>query len=408
MKNCTSFGPLSLVIVLLLPGEVSAQQRQGAVSPLADAEPSAPLPGDTIQGVDAGVAGDHDGVAGDHDGVAGDPDGMGGGHDGMGGGQHGHRVDFQPPASVILAHVHPQGDWIVGYRYSNVYMSGNQTGTTPLTTQQALDFLGPVPPGIPGVNTFKMAPISMTMEMHMMPIMCAITDDVTLCLMPTWLDNTMDMVGRNGVIVRSTNGGFSDLPFGALWRIYQGCSDEVVLNIGLSAPTGDIDNINPLARRDGNAVPLHDASGPRNLGCSPRRYLPIFLGPRQHRAPRSVRPANGIQRRPVPGGRRIPRTGWFAYLLDAEKRLALTYRVEGLWRTDYVGADPRLNPYSMSGADANMRGGEYLNFGYGVMCRLPGRLGLIEGEYVHPIVQNLNGVQGTTVGSFAVRYLKTF
>jgi len=101
-------------------------------------------------------------------------------------------------------------------------------------------------------------------------------------------------------------------------------------------------------------------------------------------------------------------TGWFAYLLDAEKRLAVSYRVEGLWRTDYVGADPRLNPFSMSGANANMRAGQYLNFGYGVTYRLPSRLGLLEAEYVHPVVQDLEGVQGTTVGSLTVRYIKTF
>ena len=171
----------SLLIVLFLSTAVFAQRIQVADPPGADAEPSVPLPEDMLQD-------DHDTMAGGHD-------GMRAGFDEMGGGHGGHRADFQPPAAVMLAHVHSQGDWIVGYRYSNVYMRGNQTGTRPLTTQQALDFLGPVPPGIPGVNTFKMAPISMTMEMHMMPIMRAVTDDLTLYLMPTWLDNTMDMVG---------------------------------------------------------------------------------------------------------------------------------------------------------------------------------------------------------------------
>ena len=97
-----------------------------------------------------------------------------------------------------------------------------------------------------------------------------------------------------------------------------------------------------------------------------------------------------------------------AYLLDAKKALAATFRVEGLWRSNYVGADPQLNPFMMSGADPNMRGGEYLNLGYGLMYRLPRRLGVLEAEFVHPVVQNLRGVQPTTEGAFAIRYVKAF
>jgi hypothetical protein len=351
---------------------------------------------------------EHDAVVGGDDGMRAGFDEMGGGHDGMGGGHGGHRADFQPPAAVMLAHVHSQGDWIVGYRYSNMYMRGNQTGTRPLTTQQALDFLGPVPPGIPGVNTFKMAPISMTMEMHMMPIMRAVTDDLTLYLMPTWLDNTMDMVGRNGAVVRATNGGFSDLSFGTLWRIYHGSSDEMVLTIGLSAPTGDIDNINPVAAGMATPFPYTMRLGHGTWDARPGATYRYFWDRASIGFQGLFDLPMGLNDAHYRVGDEYRVTGWFAYLLDAEKRLAVSYRVEGLWRTDYVGADPRLNPFSMSGANANMRAGQYLNFGYGVTYRLPSRLGLLEAEYVHPVVQDLEGVQGTTVGSLTVRYIKTF
>ena len=44
---------------------------------------------------------------------------------------------------------------------------------------------------------------------------------------------------------RTVNVGAGDLPFGALWRIHNGPTDELIANIGFSAPTGDIDNLAP-------------------------------------------------------------------------------------------------------------------------------------------------------------------
>ena len=82
---------------------------------------------------------------------------------------------------------------------------------------------------------------------------------------------------------------------------------------------------------------------------------------------------------------------WIALLLDSQKKLAATFRVEGLWQGNVVGADPALNPAMMSTADPNMQGGDYLNFGYGLMYQLPGHLGRLNCEYVHPVYQNLRG-----------------
>ena len=72
--------------------------------------------------------------------------------------------------------------------------------------------------------------------------------------------------------------------------------------------------------------------------------------------------------------------GWIALLLDDQKKPAATFRVEGLWRGNVVGADPELNPAMISTADPNMQGGDYLNLGFGAMYQLPGHLGKLNGE----------------------------
>ena len=178
------------------------------------------------------------------DGVRGNQSGQGdtaGDQGGMGGGQPGHRVDMQGPAFVTGDHVYRAGQWLGAYTYSSAYVDGNRAGATQLTNQQALDFLGPVPPGIPGVDAYMMVPTHGTIETHRLSVMHGITDDLNVYVVPTWMMDTMHMLLRGGATVTSSNGGFSDLPFGVLWRVRKTDADEMILNFGLSAPTGDID-----------------------------------------------------------------------------------------------------------------------------------------------------------------------
>ena len=139
-------------------------------------------------------------------------------------------------------HVHEPGEWMVEYKYSNMYMDGNRAGSSQLTDQRALNFIGSVPPGVTEMSAYMATPTHMTMEMHMFHIMGGMTEDITAYVMPMWMSNTMDHLRRNGTTFTTNNSGFSDLHFGALWRAYNGCSDELILNFHFSAPTGDIDN----------------------------------------------------------------------------------------------------------------------------------------------------------------------
>ena len=402
---------LSLLLAISFSVPAFSQQSAGDFSFVSDTEPSAPMSHGVVHDHDGmagdhegmagdheGMAGDHEGMAGDHEGMAGDHEGMAGDHEGMGGGHH--RVDHLEPAFVKCMHVHEAGDWMVGYEYSNTYMGGSQAGTTSLTNQQALNY---------GGNMYMMAPTGMTMEMHMAHIMRGITDDITAYVMPTWMDNTMDMFVRGGTTFRSSNGGFSDLPFGALWRIYQGPADEVVADIGFSAPTGDINNITsmpmgmmpmvfPYTMRLGHGtwdacpgIVYRHYWDRASIGFQCTFDLPMGMNDEQYRV-----------------GNEYRATAWLAYLLDSEKSVAATFRVEGLWQSNYVGADSRLDPTMMSDSNPSMRGSDNLNFAYGLMWRLPKHLGVLEGEFLQPIFQNFQGVQETTLPSFAVRYMVRF
>jgi hypothetical protein len=247
----------------------------------------------------------------------------------------------------------------------------------------------------------------MTMEMHMVHIMRGITNDVTAYVMPMWMVNTMDHLRRNTTTFRVSNSGFGDLHFGALWRVYDGCSDELIVNIRFSAPTGDIDNRTSVPTGVPSEFPY-----PMRLGHGTWDALPaITYRAYSERTSIGIQGSLGLPMGTNDSAYRVGNeyraTAWFSYLLDCDKKLAATLRVEGLWRSNFVGADPQLNPALISTADADMRGGEYLNLGYGLMYQLPkgGRLNV---ELTNPLVQNLRGVQLETDWSLAASYSKAF
>ena len=329
-----------------------------------------------------------------------------GGHAGGHGGIKSGRVDTHAPAFLMGDHVHETGEWMFEYKYSNMYMNDNRAGTTNLTAQQSLDFIG-TPPGVPGQDFYMATPLNMTMEMHMFHVMRGVTDDVTAYIMPMWMVNTMDHLRRNGTYFTTSNSGFSDLHFGALWRVYNGCRDELILNCRFSAPTGDIDNRTSIPTGSPGEFPY-----PMRLGHGTWDSLPAItyrsywkrgsLGLQG-----SFRLPMGTNDSDYNVGNEYRANAWFSYLLDCDKKLAATFRIEGLWLSNFVGDDPQLNPSMISTADPDMRGGDFLNLGYGLMYTLPGG-GRLNVEATSPIVQNLRGVQLETDWAIATSFSKAF
>lgn len=317
------------------------------------------------------------------------------------------RPDTHAPAHLLGDHVHHTGEWMVEYKYTQMYMDGNRTGTTRLTDLEALNYKGV---GMPPA-AFGATPTQMTMDMHMLHIMYGVNDNVTAYIMPMWMSNTMDHARRPGFPNNNftvNNSGFSDLGFGALWRIYEGCTDDLILNIGFTAPTGDIDNTTavPTGVPDEFPYPMRLGSGTWNarpgitykqywerssLGLQFQTDLPMGLNDARYRR-----------------GNEYRANAWYAHLFGCEDQFAATFRVEGLWRSNYVGADTRFNiPGLISTIDPDMRGGELLNFGYGLIWKLPGG-GRLNAELTHPIYQRLRGVQLETDWTLAASYSKAF
>lgn len=316
------------------------------------------------------------------------------------------RPDSHAPANLMGDHVHEQGEWMVEYKFMHMYMDGMRAGTTSLGDDASRLAVN----NGTGVN-FMVTPTRMTMDMHMIHVMRGWTDNVTLYVMPTVLDNSMDHLTGTGVTFNTRITGFGDLPFGALWRIYEGETDELIVNVGFSAPTGQIrtlvDTGPPPAPGTTFPYPMRLGSGTFDArpGVTYKSYGEMHTFGLQYQTDVPI----GKNYRGYREGQEHRLNAWITRLIGCERKLALSYRAEALFRDAFVGFDTDLGPTPtlISTIRPEMRGGEWINFGYGFIYLGPqgGRWNV---ELAHPVYQNLRGVQLETDLTLAASYSKAF
>ncbi len=168
------------------------------------------------------------------------------------------RADGHAPAGVMLDHMHSAGEFMVGYRYmyssaGNVMLQGKDQAS-----DAALAAAG-----------FSTTPERMVMHMHMLDIMYAPTDSLTLMLMPQFMSMDMTMRPVVGAMAggehdgHSEHGGaaggthshgtsgFGDTIVSGLVRLWDRDNHHLHMGLGLSLPTGSVQ------RRDSSGVFTH-------------------------------------------------------------------------------------------------------------------------------------------------------
>lgn len=157
-----------------------------------------------------------------------------------------HRMHRAPaPAGVMFDHVLPhRGDMMVGYRFSHSRQSGSilhgahSVGVDVMAAN-----------GCAG-QPCQLAPDQMTMNMHMLELMYAPSDNLTLMLMPQWMDMRMGMLplaqpagGGHAHAATShehSTGGLSDTGLYALYGLFDDSRHRINVSVGVTAPTGDV------------------------------------------------------------------------------------------------------------------------------------------------------------------------
>jgi len=317
-------------------------------------------------------------------------------------------ADKHAPAFLMADHVHEPGEIMLEYKYMIMSMDENQRGTTRLSNDQAFAQGQAL-----GTNNGAL-PTHMSMEMHMVHIMYGWSENVTLYTMLMFPVLTMDHIrgpanpAGAGTVFTTHNSGFGDLAFGGLFRLLNEEDWDLIFNLGFRVPTGDISRQTTIPT---GGLVSQELPYPMRLGTGTFQFLPGITYKRylsggsyglQFQTNFSI--GENWDHYSVPDVYRL--NFWYAHLLT--DHLAMSFRVENLWRDNFTGADPDLNPAVVSTSRPDMQTGYWLNFGYGVMWLVGDSGHLVNLEIIDTIYQDLDGIQLRSDWTFVVSWSKAY
>ncbi|MDP6124439.1 MAG: hypothetical protein QGH20_01635, partial [Candidatus Latescibacteria bacterium] len=345
------------------------------------------------------------------------------------------RPDGHGPIAIMGDHTHHQGSVMTSYRVMHMSMKGLLDGTDEVTTDAVLD------------AGYMTAPTDMTMTMHMVGAMYAVTDRFTVMAMvpymDIWMDHTMRMT-MGGMKPGATDAdkqmpmptevtfvgepsGVGDAKLTALYNIrpmtLQNPHRFLGL-LGLSFPTGSVTEMGTPPMSPDTAItrpyPMQIGSGSVDLRLGVT-YLGMS-GPWGFGAQATgvIRLNENSEKYKL--GNRLGLTAWsarkFANWISTSVRVYFQqwgnlsgedHSIKAKFVKDMdMGGDghdhmhkPAINTplYKVPTADPNLQGGKRADALLGINLRMP--RGILEGnwlgvEFGLPIYQDLNGPQMKT------------
>lgn len=322
---------------------------------------------------------------------------------------HHHNHGAHTPAGVMFGHTLPQaGDFMVGYRYM-----WNSQGGTILGGSEHLQDRAVVSDGCTGDPCY-LAPSSMSMNMHMLDLMFAPTDWLTLMLMPQFVDMDMDMRlldgaapppsshGMHHVQNGHETGGIGDLGMYALFKLFDNGNHHLHVTTGFSAPTGDV-NIQ-LRRNHGGDGGFIDYG--MQLGSGTWDFKPSLTYTGNLDKLSWGAQASGTLRMEDHNqsgyrlGDLFQATAWGSYSLTEWLNASVrgVYTVQGAINGQYNGADGQFSSILKFGPQDYPQnyGGRFWDVGFGLNAVVPsgGLAGnRVAVEWLQPVDTDFNGYQ---------------
>ncbi len=348
--------------------------------------------------------------------------------------QHHHDHGVHAPAGVLYDHMLPNaGDMMVGYRFMYGSQSGDMLNGTHHVNNQA------VVNGGCGANPCFLQPSSISMDMHMLELMYAPTDWLTLMLMPQFVDMTMKMERLRGpefdslannnagnpidpatgdptdisshithhVQNEMQAGGLSDVGMYALFKLFDNGTHHVHITAGLSAPVGNVDvHLSRNHQVDGGYADYGMQLGSGTWDLRPSMTYTGHINEWSWGAQTygTIRMQNQNESGYALGDT-LQATGWGSYSVTKWLSTSLRgiYTLQGGVDGQFNGL---INQFSPTDYPTNY-GGKYLDLGFGLSASVPS--GILEGnrlsiEWLQPIQDNVNGYQLQRVGSLVATW----
>ncbi len=315
--------------------------------------------------------------------------------------QHGNA-----PAGVMFAHTLAKaGDMMVGYRYMYDSESGGMLHNSQAVTDSTL-----INNACQG-NACYVTPAAMTMNMHMIDLMVAPTDWLTLMLMPQFVDMGMTFRGLSGAGLPSdynseaavlhsehphATGGVGDTGLYAMFNLLDFQSHHIHATMGVTAPTGDVG----IQLRPIHTVDLGFIHYGMQLGSGTWDLKPSLTYTGQWQDVSWGAQLNGTIRtgnKNASGyilGNMLGSTAWLGYGITPWLSTTLRglYSYEGTGQYQYNGTYYPIGPMDYL---ANY-GRQSVDMGLGVSATVPE--GTLQGnrfsvEWLQPVSDDVNGYQ---------------
>lgn len=309
---------------------------------------------------------------------------------------------LHPAAGLMNEHMHDGGEVMIGLRFQRMHSGGtNRSGTESIDDAAIL------------ASGYTSRVESMTMDMLMLDLMFAPSDDLTLMVMPHYMWHRMEMVGIDPMAGMGGGGhgghgghgiaigfgeahahgtdGFGDTLVSASWRLLRQPGLGAHATLGVWVPTGSVDRTNP----DGTFVHYGMQPGSGTWDLEPSLTVSGgagtfgWGGQTAYRVP--LESANDVGFR---FGDRFRTTGWLSYLLTADvgATARLEFAHQGKIEGHYNAAHNHSSPPDLQ----QNYGGDIVRAGLGLNYLLP--LGganrpQLGAEFALPLYQDLNGIQ---------------
>ena len=321
-----------------------------------------------------------------------------------------HHVHPSAPAGVMFDHTLKQGEMMVGYRYMRNWQAGKMLHGDGAVNDRAIR--------VNACGQKKAAFCSITasehsMQMHMMDIMYAPTDWLTLMLMPQFMDMDMNFRQLAGAAPSlhaghgHSTGGIGDTSVYGLVKVFESPEHHLHFAAGFSAPTGDVGiKLRPNHGHDPGFIHYG-----MQLGSGTWDFKPSITYTGQQDAwswGAQVSGTLSMEKRNQSGfafGDSLQATAWSGYQifdwLSASVRGI--YSTQGRIQGEYNEAHDQASPLDYP---ANY-GGQYWDVGFGLNAKVTG--GEFAGhhlafEWLQPVAEKVNGYQLERDGALSLSW----
>lgn len=291
------------------------------------------------------------------------------------------RPDGHAPISIMGDHYHHKGEVMFSYRYMSMWMDGNLSSSDNI--DDAAIF-----------QNYMVSPQKMQMSMHMLGLMYGLSDNLTLMAMASYISNTMDLKTKMGADFTTESSGLGDLSLSGLIKIINKNRQSLHTTLGLSIPTGNIDQRDntPMMDNAQLAYPMQLGSGTIDpfLGFT---YLGqsnvVSWGLQtQYKLRLGENSANYSL------GNQFDLLGWGAAKVSDYLSFSTSLTYKNVGKID--GADVDMNPMMMPLFNVQNSGRSQVELGIGSNFLIPsGSLKNLRFavEVKSPLMQDVNGIQ---------------